>query len=230
MARTGWTTAANYLRYSSAILTATPLSMSAWGYTPVTGSFQRMLGIYNSASALNFFSLCVDTTNNVEAVTTDGVNSSQALTSTAISASTWFHAGGVWASATSRAAYLNGGGKGTEATSRVPSGLDRTNIGVRDTSTIAQSWGASGASGAASLAEVGLWSIALSDSDMLALSKGLSPLKVHPEALVAYWPLLGNNSPENNLKSNTSTMAIQGTLTKSAHPRLILPKRRGFGR
>jgi hypothetical protein len=52
---------------------------------------------------------------------------------------------------------------------------------------------------------------------------------MHPEALVAYWPLFGNNSPENNLKSNSATMSVVGSLSKSAHPRIYMPKRKLIG-
>lgn len=76
------------------------------------------------------------------------------------------------------------------------------------------------------IAEVALWSMALSDADVLALSRGLSPLRMHPEALVAYWPLLGRNSPENNFKSNAAAMSVVGSLSQVAHPRIIMPRRR----
>jgi hypothetical protein len=68
---------------------------------------------------------------------------------------------------------------------------------------------------------VALWNIALSDADVASLALGIHPFLVHPSALVAYWPLMGASSPEPNLKSNTATMAINGSLSQAVNPRLM---------
>lgn len=71
-----------------------------------------------------------------------------------------------------------------------------------------------------------MWSIALPAADIAALAAGLSPLKVHPEALIAYWPLMGS-FPARNLLSNVSVLSQVGTLSAAgAHPKIIKPRRR----
>jgi hypothetical protein len=221
MARRGWSST-NFLRYSGGVATATPVTLCAWAKTSVTGTQQRLLGLFNSASGagLNQFSLAVSTGNAVRAQTGDGASSNAADSSTTISANTWFHACGVFASPTDRRAFLNGAGKGTETTSRTPSGINRTAAGLQDNTAASQPWAPAGTG---DIAEAAAWNIALSDTDVAALATGVSPLLIHPEALVGYWPIIGNNSPENNLLSNTSTLSVQGSLSASAHPSVIQP-------
>jgi hypothetical protein len=58
----------------------------------------------------------------------------------------------------------------------------------------------------------------------LLLSLGYSPLFVRPQSLVAYWPLIGRNSPELELIGGQGG-TLTGT-TQAEHPRIIRPKRR----
>lgn len=220
MARTGWSSA-NYFRYAGADLTAAPLTMACWAKTTGTSvNGQVMVNLHNSASgnSLNQFLLRLSTSNTIVAETSSAAADDLAVSSAAPSNNTWFHACAVFASATSRAAYLNGGSKGTNATNLTPSGINRTTIGLE---------GSSGGFGpflsGGSIAEVAIWNVALTDTDVLSLSKGIHPFLVRPDALVDYWPLIGSYSPEINLKSNTSVMTMQGTVNASAHTRIFNP-------
>ena len=58
------------------------------------------------------------------------------------------------------------------------------------------------------LAEIAIWNAALTDDEVLSLSKGVSPLRVDPQNLVAYWPLYGNGSPEPNYVRNSTDLAL----------------------
>lgn len=219
MARSGWSTS-NFLRYNAAILTATPMTMAAWINPASLGSTRIIMGGFNSGGAdTNRFSLVQSNTNAITATSRQASTGSVATATGTISVGTWTHACAVFASSTSRAAYFNGGGKGTNATASTPASINRTSIGVIDSSTQTNSYDGS-------IAEAALWNIALSDTDVASLAAGASPLTIHPEALVGYWPLIGVNSPENNILSNTSVMSVQGTLSQAAHPPIDLPKRR----
>jgi hypothetical protein len=46
------------------------------------------------------------------------------------------------------------------------------------------------------LAEFGIWSVVLVDSEVRMLAAGVSPLRVRPDALLHYWPIYGIGSPE----------------------------------
>lgn len=229
MARSDWSTS-NYLRSAAAPpVVAAPLSMAVWGNatTASPAASLLMMELKNSTTAVNtnVFMLFVSTSGKVSfEIAGPSTSITVGATGVAIVANSWFHAGGVIsADGTSMSAYNNGVRRSVTNT-QTPSGLNSTVIGV-DYSTgpsISRPF-------LGQLAEAALWNIALSDSDFAMLAAGISPLLVHPEALVAYWPLIGNNSPENNLKSNSATMSITGSLSKSAHPRIYMPKRKLIG-
>lgn len=223
MARRGWSTS-NFLRCSSAVVTAAPVTIAAWGKTSISGTVQAMGGIFNSASTAKHM-LYVNGSNSISAVTDDGAAAAAAASvSVTISANVWFHACGVWASATDRRAFLNGANKGTDATNLTPAGLNRTSIGVQD-GVAADPSSPFAPAGTGDLAEVAIWNVALSDADVASLALGIHPFLVRPDKLVGYWDVLGYYSPENNRKSNTATMAIQGALSQSAHTRVFYPFR-----
>ena len=228
MARRSWSTA-NFFRYASGVITAAPVTIACWAKTSITGSAQIMGGLFTSGSAANRnnFQIRLNNTEAVVAASSSATGESNAATSTTITAGTWFHACGVFASATSRAAYLNGGGKVTETTSRVPSGIDRTSVGVGDGSSALNPFAPAGTG---DIAEVAIWDIDLTDAEVLLLSKGVSPLLVRPGNLVGYWPLVGNTSPEINYLSSAAVLSMQGTVTTAAHPRVIMPRRLKTGR
>lgn len=220
MARSGFS-ASNFQRCSSAVVSAVPLTMACWAKTSVTGTGQQMMGLFNSASATarNQFCLRIGSSNNVVARTSGASTAGSANGTGSFTSGVWFHAAGVFSATNSRTSYRDGGNKVTETTSETPSGLNRTSIGLEDNAAADEPFGGQ-------LGEAAIWNVALSDADILMLSKGFSPLLMHPESLIAYWPLIGNNSPENNLKSNSATMSIVGSLSKAAHPRIFMPGRK----
>ena len=229
MARTGWS-ATNFLRHGVGLVTAAPLTMAAWCWTTSTTEQQTILWVGEAAEAntpRDQFRLGLDAAAHVQANTGNSAGSTAALSSTTYSASTWFHAAGVFdiTTATDRAAFLNGGGKGTNTTNRVPAGIDRTSIGFNDNAAPANPFGGTGTG---YIAEVGLWNTNLTDSEILVLARGASPLLVRPGNLVAYWPLLGRHSPEIDLVGGAN-MAIQGTLSHSGnHAPIYYPSRTRF--
>ena len=223
MSRTGWS-ATNFERYAGAIVTAAPVTISAWAWTSISSATkQKIAGIFNSASTgdNNSFIIQVDA-NKISAIT--GGNSGTATASTTFgpSVNTWFHACGVFASASSRAAYINGGGKGTDATGTTPSGLNRTSIGKRDNAGAAEEFAPAGTG---YIADVAIWNVALTDAEVLSLSTGISPLKIRPASLQFYSPMIGEGTGDPNLINAATAMAIQGTLTQGPQPPLIMPRR-----
>lgn len=224
MSVSGWS-ASNYLRYSAALVSALPVTMAVWGYTSILSSNQGLIGLYNSGSAYNRNSLKlgIAADNTIVASAASATDSNGSGTTGTISANTWFHAAGVFNTPTDRTAYLNGVAGGAPTLSRTPSTWpNRTCLGSSDTTTTEPF--APGGTGY--LAEAAMWSIALPAADIAALAAGLSPLKVHPEALIAYWPLMGS-FPARNLLSNVSVLSQVGTLSAAgAHPKIIKPRRR----
>lgn len=140
-----------------------------------------------------------------------------AATTTGYSAGTWHHGCTVFASSTSRSAYIDGGSKGSNTDDRTPSGVNRTSIGT------AWSGGSGGAPtrGAAfsgHVAEVGIWNVALTDDEVATLAKGYAPPCVRRNALVAYYPMVRDATSLKDLFSATANHLTLTGGTVSDHP------------
>ena len=136
-------------------------------------------------------------------------SSSQASTTTSPSINTWHHACTVAASATDRAAFIDGGSKGISVTNRIPAGADRTSIGRRGDSTPTREW-------SGDIAHVAVWNVALTDDEVATLAEGISPLRVRRDALIAYWPI-GGQSAEPDIVGGLN-LTVNGTPAKSEEP------------
>lgn len=133
-----------------------------------------------------------------------------ARTSTGYSADTWHHAAGVWAATNDRAAFLDGGGKGTNATNVTVNGEDRTALGRRADST--PSGHADGR-----IAEAAIWSVALTDQEIAALASGVSPRHMRPGSLAGYWPLFAFTGNAPDFSGNDLTLVDNNTVTTADH-------------
>jgi hypothetical protein len=120
-------------------------------------------------------SAAFDSAGNIGAV---GVNE------TAFSAGVWYHAAGVFANASSTEAFFNGGvGVITGVGSITPTGIDQIFIGGRRSTAL-------GSYQNGLIAEVGIWSVALTAAEIASLAKGMTCDKVRPQSLVFYAPLV----------------------------------------
>ncbi len=130
---------------------------------------------------------------------------------TVCSSGTWYHACAVFSSTTSRSIYLNGTGKVTDTTASNPSGFDRTNIGIRWSTT-------RGLFFDGLLFAPSIWNVALTDAEVVSLAAGFSPKQVRPASLVRCAPLYVNS---------TNRLVLTGTQTDNAitysdnNPRII---------
>lgn len=70
------------------------------------------------------------------------------------------------------------------------------------------------------LAEWGMWNVALSQAEIQALAKGVSPLFIRPQNLLMYIPLIRDN--DNDLVGGLNFSAL-GVPTIAEHPRIITP-------
>jgi hypothetical protein len=223
MARAFAAASSQYLIHSAAVLTAEPLTMACWFKSnDVTGNYSLMsLG---TNGALERWVLTAAGGVGGDPIRATSVNAGGGAnlacdTTAGYTAGAWHHATGVFTSSTSRAAYLNGGNKGTDATSVAMTGVvDRTLVAARINTTI-------GAFLDGAVAEAGIWSAALTDSEVASLAKGFSPLLVRPASLVAYWPLIGRTDPEISLKGGLN-LTLSGGPTNADHCPVIMPRKR----
>lgn len=213
-----------YLEHSAAALSGPPFTFACWALvTALPSANQALLSLSNSGGG-NLFQLQVRGAASGKPIgmqVSSGSNS-QAVTSAGPSANVWFHAAGWVASSTSRAAYLNGGNKGTDSTSIAnPTGLNETDVGVYWSSTGRAGWFAG------AVAEAAIWNAVLSDAEIAALAAGVLPRRVRPQNLLAYWPLGGLLAPEPDLSGNAQNLTVAGaTAANHAPVTLLTPKKR----
>jgi hypothetical protein len=195
---------------SSAPASVVPITIAAWVYATdlsndcVVGSF------YNEGNGSSAFIDYAQSTQRFRArVRTSGGIFSFASTTTGPAINTWHHVCSVFESNASRSAYIDGGSKGINTTSRSLSAFDRVSMGAR------------GITGGATtffpgyIAEFAAWNIALTDDDVASLAKGFSPRLVRPQSLVFYAPLIRNVQDLRGVVALTTT----GT-TVADHPRI----------
>ena len=132
MARTFTSGSSTWIYNSSgAPFTGPPFTISVWMY-PTSEVFNTLISVGTGGSNDNRQTLGLRTTvaggANVIAQTRTTTNAN-AYSTTAYTTNKWQHACGVWASSSSRAAYLDGGGKGTDTTNLGPSAPNQTYIG-----------------------------------------------------------------------------------------------------
>ena len=129
----------------------------------------------------------------------------------------WYHVAAVFVSGTERYLYLNGVPVVTN-TSAPTTGWSghRLLVGTRyDGSAFGQF-----ADGR--IAEVALWGVALSASQVSSLYAGKDPRTVSSTAPLVYWPMLGEASPENPL-AGPLTLTLTNSPTKADHPPVTHP-------
>jgi len=198
-----------YLANASPVVTAVPCTLAAWFWTANTSVSEYLISVDNGGD--NRFALNVN--GSVRAITTDGA-SKIATSSATYTASTWQHAAAVFSAVDSRAALLNGGNKGTDASSARPLGISQTQLG--------RTYATSNLTG--NLAHAAIWSAALTDAEVASLYNngiGLDPRLIRPDALVAYWPLL--NADGDVDWWGQYDLTAYNTPTYAAAPPLLMP-------
>jgi hypothetical protein len=192
---------------NSTPITAVPLTLACWFYSDSIALNQTLIGIYDASVANQWFTLQAMGAvigDKLWAQVQGGIGGAQAATSSGYSANTWHHACGVFASATSRTVYIDGGSAGSDAANKTPSGLDRITVGYMGDST--PTYALSGR-----VAWASIWSAALSAVEIASLAGGILPWKVRAANLKACYPLWGLHSPELDISGNGYDLTLTGT-------------------
>ncbi len=163
--RNGWqftTASSQYLLSTTTPITTTPLSISCWFYPTQVAATKDLVSLANGSSTTDFFQLQHGAATGARARSGDSVGSSSATTATAVVVNTWQMGTAVFASSTSRIAYLNAGSKTSQSTSRSPTGISRVGVGSQVTSSPLNFYGGY-------IGNVCIWNRALSDDEITAL-------------------------------------------------------------
>ena len=190
----------------------------------------RGLAQQNSASAIL---LSVDTTTNAfervqvnfvgalagDPIYLSAVNAAGAAADavgSGFATNTWHHIAAVVASSTSRVLWVDGVARVTNTTSIAVNGLNQVAIGARKNTSYGTFW-------TGGIAEVAIWSAALTDAEIASLASGAAPFMIRPASLVFYAPLTGREtSTEWNLYG--SAVSLTNAPTASIlHPRIYRP-------
>lgn len=194
---------------TGAAATDYPVSFACWFYAD-TLTAQRTLVCLGSSTGGNQFVLLGVSSTGVVAQSEIGGVVATATSTTAPSTATWHHAAGVFASSTDRRAYIDGGSKGTNATTNTwPTFVNRTLIAQRRRN------GSYGQGMDGRIAEAAIWNTELSDDDVYALSGGVGAWLVRPQNLVFYVPMVREVIDISRSRALTAT----GSPAVEIHPR-----------
>jgi hypothetical protein len=196
----------DYVEAASAVVTTAPVTLAGWFNSDSATANQTIVSITNAAGQERFVLQAAGavTGDPVRASTVAGNISSFADSATGYSANTWHHAAGVFASSTSRIAYIDGVAGTTETTSRTPGTMNATRIGV----TVGGGSRTGYMNGR--LAEIAIWNVALNADEIAALAKGYRPSLIRPASLRLYVPLVrevGDYSRAVTLTTSGTTVA-----------------------
>jgi len=161
---TGWdfNGSSDYLIVGSgAIATAAPLSMVCRFNVDVGAALGVFMSICNTSSANRFQFYFADQDEVIMATVATAAGAANSTAGFLFGG--WYSGFGVTSAANSRAAYINGANKGTDATSLTPSGVNATYIGAR------YSGASIGSFLNGKMSHCAFYNIALSDAQALVL-------------------------------------------------------------
>jgi hypothetical protein len=198
-------------KYLQATQTNTqPLTLAGWGYYRANGSHTTVAAVVPSAS--NWMSVHGSANSgNVASRAYIQPSDRQALSTTTESQNVWVHVAATFTgtSPMTLTTFLNGGGKASATQNYNPT-LTALSIGalrvINGTFEVSN----------ALIAECGVWSVVLTDDEIVSLAKGFSPRKVRPQSLRAYFPM------RRDLNELRSGLAVTNgnTATVANHPRV----------
>ena len=171
----------SYIESTSTPVTTYPFTMACW-FNPANntaGGTLMSLGVANGADRFQMVNRG-DLAGDFIAISSLAGGVDRTATSTiGYTANTWYHAAAVCTSITGRSIFLNGGGKGTNNLSSNPAGINNILLGSR--------WATSrGFFFNGRIAEAAIWNAALTDDQVISLSKGFSPSLISPFNLKFY--------------------------------------------
>ena len=170
----------SHLTGSAPPVSTGPMTIACWFYrdTALFSTSEYLVGIGKAGPVANY-NLELGIGSTVRAVARNGGSDGIADSGT-FSNDTWNHAVAVFATDTSRTAYLNG-----------VAGTENTNNVANPSPFVFYSIGANLVSGNAfggRIAEVAIWDVAISEDEISQLAAGFSPFLVRSSDLVAYYP------------------------------------------
>lgn len=208
-----------FFEVDSAPVLTTPLTMACWFTADTIALGLTLVALVDKDLATQWFYLLAQgniTGDPIAASARQGATIGRADSTTGYAGDgTWQHAAAVFATTTSRTAYLDGGSAGSNTTLVDPANIDRISVGrLGDSSPSNYHSG--------DIAEVAVWDTNLTAAEITELSKRISPLAVRPQNLVYYDPIIRPDSADDihDIVGGLTLVGQGGTGTPvaSAHP------------
>lgn len=192
------------------------MTWCAWVYKTVDDSTARRIIDPNGGSDQGFI---IQTPNGDFNV---GINhptaAANAVYADALTANVWTHLAFTWNVANNRPLLFINGLPVTATSGADKSGTQAAWTGV---SAIIGNRAGNDRVLSGRIAEWGIWNRVLKDSEIKPLGKGYSPRFI-PNGLIMYYPLIGKNSPESDVKGDIPGV-VTGAIANS-HPKVIYPR------
>ena len=193
-----------------------PLTMSGWCKPIAINDHDAIMSIGDDTSTFGVASLNLRSTGYATAEVLKRGGSAMASSASQYSADVWQHFCAVFASSTSRTVYMDGVA-GTEVTTSADVKGDsakRLSIGEYATTWNREMNG--------HLADVALWNVALSASEVAILADAYTAIQVRPDSLVSYYPFVSNSvDVMGNNYLSFGTDGTAGSSTFAEHTRII---------
>ena len=200
----------SYIESTSTPVTTFPFTMACW-FNPANvtaGGTLMSLGVANGVDRFQMVNRGDLAGDFIAISSLVGVVDGTATSTIGYTANTWHHAAAVCTSITSRSIFLNGGGKATNTTSSNPAGINNIMLGSR--------WSTSrGFFFNGRIAEAAIWSGALTDDQVISLSKGFAPYLVSSNNLKFY-----NRGLQLSNDLAQGRTLTQVSITNFDHPRI----------
>lgn len=204
-----------YFSIASALVSSTPFTFAVWVKATNETADHSLLGVGLSSSVNNFHSLDLNGVAGGDPCRVRSRDSSGTIFNASdgnYAANTWHLCVGVWASSTSRKAYLDGGTATEDTNSSTPAGMNQTILGKIPNSS-------SSAFLDGKVAHATIWNVALSDAQIDQLASGTNPRNVAAGNIVDYWELLSNaNGLNGNNWTANGTISFDGADSPSVNP------------
>jgi hypothetical protein len=204
----------------TALHVAFQISISLWWKGSSPGAFKYMLSKVNSPGDHASYSLSMNSTQDLRLIIGWGTNPSEFTQSNTIDNASglfngnWHHVVGMY---DGTGLYIHFDGtfttSGVAETRAIAYSTDAFFIGSFDGTQLYAD---------GTYAEVAIWNAALTLDDAYSLFKGFSAQMIHPDKLVAYWPLIGRGTTEPDLRHGMD-LTFNGTPIQAEHPSIIMP-------
>ena len=195
-------------------VTAEPMTLAGWCNPDVAGLTMVLCGVGSGATQNGVFRIGVTNSNLAFAQRQEDIGSVNALAlgTSAPALNQWQHVAGTFtfSAATTATVYYNGVVEGSNTTGVGVTSSNRTSIGITPGQV-----GAGLRAWSGSLAEIGMWNVALTAPEIAALAKGYTPMLIRPTALQFYASLVRDILDVRGGRALTAT----GT-SVSVHPRV----------